>query len=223
MPRVTAEHLSARRRQILDAAGRCFGRSGFHRTSMQDILAEAGLSAGALYRYFRSKHEIVMAIADETIGDVTADVGPLLEADPPEPFGTVLGAVLDQIEPRLSPGGPLYMAVQVWGEATHDDALRDFVTETYGRLRALFVDYAERAGEAGMLPPGADPAAVGTVLFGLLPGYIVQRTLTGTPDRTTYLAGVAGLLPDGLTPRPGSRPGTRRAPGTRQPPGRAHR
>lgn len=207
MPRVTAEHRTARRRQILDAASRCFGRSGFHRTSMQDILAEAGLSAGALYRYFRSKNEIVMAIADETITDVTGDVAALLEADPPEPFGTVLGAVLDRIEPRLAPGGALYMAVQVWGEATHDTALREFVTETYGRLRGLFVDYAERAGEAGMLPPGADRAAVGTALFGMVPGYIVQRTLTGAPDRATYLAGVAGLLPDGLlTPRRGSRP-----------------
>lgn len=223
MPRVTAEHLRARRRQILDAAGRCFGRAGFHRTSMQDILAEAGLSAGALYRYFRSKHEIVMAIANETIAEVTSDVEPLLAADPPEPFGTVLGAVLDQIEPRLSPGGPLNMAVQVWGEATHDTALRDFVTETYERLRALFVDYATRAAEAGMLPPGADADAVGAVLFGLVPGYVVQRTLTGTPDRAAYLAGVAGLLPDGLTRRRGSRPDTRRAADTRQAAGHARR
>ena len=52
MPKVSDAHRAARRRQILDAARRRFVRNGFHATSMQDIFAEAGLSAGAVYRYF---------------------------------------------------------------------------------------------------------------------------------------------------------------------------
>jgi TetR/AcrR family transcriptional regulator, repressor for uid operon len=44
-----------RRTRILDAAETCFVRSGFHRTTMQDVAAEAGMSAGNLYRYFPSK------------------------------------------------------------------------------------------------------------------------------------------------------------------------
>ena len=51
-----------RRRQILDAALDCFRRRGFHQTSMQEICAAAGISAGALYRYFGSKAEIITAI-----------------------------------------------------------------------------------------------------------------------------------------------------------------
>ena len=54
-----------RRRQILDAAMACFRRRGFHQTSMQEICTEAELSAGALYRYFPSKAEIITAIATE--------------------------------------------------------------------------------------------------------------------------------------------------------------
>ena len=42
----------------------CFARSGFHKASMQDICAEAGMSAGNLYRYFRSKEAIIAAIAE---------------------------------------------------------------------------------------------------------------------------------------------------------------
>ena len=53
MPRVAAEHLSARRQQILHAAEACFSRNGFHKTTMQDIIAETGLSAGAIYNYFK--------------------------------------------------------------------------------------------------------------------------------------------------------------------------
>ncbi len=44
MPKVTQQHMDARREQILDAARRCFLRDGFHSTSMQDLFAEAGLS-----------------------------------------------------------------------------------------------------------------------------------------------------------------------------------
>ena len=57
MPRVSDEHLAARRQQILDAARACFLRNGFHATSMQDVIGEAGLSVGAVYRYFKSKNE----------------------------------------------------------------------------------------------------------------------------------------------------------------------
>ena len=50
MPKVSEEHLDARRRQIVDAAIVCFVRKGFHRATMQDICREAGLSAGAVDR-----------------------------------------------------------------------------------------------------------------------------------------------------------------------------
>ena len=66
MPKVTQQYRDARRDQILGAARRCFLRDGFHSTSMQDLFAEAGLSAGAVYRYFASKDEVIVAIAEET-------------------------------------------------------------------------------------------------------------------------------------------------------------
>src|SRR5215212_6087280 len=68
MPKVTEEHVEARRRQILSAALRCFARQGFHRTTMQDIFREADLSPGAVYSYFKSKDELVAAIIGATMG-----------------------------------------------------------------------------------------------------------------------------------------------------------
>ena len=65
MPRVTDAYREARRRQILDASIECFAREGFHRTSMAQIIAKAGVSAGTIYLYFSSKEEIIEAIAEE--------------------------------------------------------------------------------------------------------------------------------------------------------------
>jgi AcrR family transcriptional regulator len=53
-----------RKRQILEAATRVFARLGFNKATMDDIVAESGLSKGALYWYFKSKDEIIIAILD---------------------------------------------------------------------------------------------------------------------------------------------------------------
>src|ERR1041385_5448735 len=65
VPRITPERREAKRAEIVAAARRCFSRDGFHQTSMPDIAAEAGVSAGAPYRYFASKEEIILAIAGD--------------------------------------------------------------------------------------------------------------------------------------------------------------
>ncbi|MGA8116705.1 MAG: TetR/AcrR family transcriptional regulator [Actinocatenispora sp.] len=200
MPRVTEEHLTARRRQILDAARRCFHRSGFHRTSMQDILTESELSAGAVYRYFRGKNEIMMAIANEVVTQVIADVSGTLTADPPPAVPEALRAVLTEVDRFLGPDGELRIAVQVWGESMHDTEMAGFVAGAYQRVRGTFRDYAARARDAGHLPADSDPDQVGTVLFGLVPGYILQRALIGDPDLATYVAGLTALV----APAPGA-------------------
>src|SRR5215831_14032247 len=111
MPRVSAEHLAARRQQILDAARICFIRNGFHVTSMQDVIAEAGLSVGAVYRYFKSKNEIIEAIAE----GYSLQIGGVLEqalADPHRHLIDVMGAALDVIDENVGPDGALRIAVQ---------------------------------------------------------------------------------------------------------------
>lgn len=65
MPKVSEEHLANRRQQILDAAANCFARNGFHRTSMQDIVKESGISAGLIYRYFAGKDDMIIAIVED--------------------------------------------------------------------------------------------------------------------------------------------------------------
>ncbi|CAM3181251.1 hypothetical protein DESA109040_01440 [Deinococcus saxicola] len=68
MPRVSDEYLTERQDQILEAAVRRFAVGGFHATSMADIIAESGLSAGSVYRYYKSKDELIAAIITRLLG-----------------------------------------------------------------------------------------------------------------------------------------------------------
>ena len=57
------ERLADERREEIDAAAMgLFVRNGIVQTTMQEIAAEVGLSAGALYRYFPSKDELAEAV-----------------------------------------------------------------------------------------------------------------------------------------------------------------
>ena len=64
MPKLKPATQRARREHILDAAELCFARSGFHRTTMQDICKEALISPGALSVYFASKEDHIAGIAE---------------------------------------------------------------------------------------------------------------------------------------------------------------
>lgn len=194
VPRVSPEHLAARRRQIVDAARRCFLREGFHRTTMQDVIAEAGLSVGAVYRYFPSKADLINAIAEEAIGGAEVVLDEVLRQEPPLPLVEALDRALAYVETQLGDDGVLRIAIQVWSEAQRDPALAEFVAGKYDDMRRHFEALARRAQGTGEVAADADPEAVASALFALVPGWFLQRLLTGRPDRATYLAGVRALL-----------------------------
>lgn len=84
-----AQRKTDRQTEILDAAERCFARSGFHRASMQDICGEAGMSPGNLYRYFPSKEALIAGICERNRADAVSSFAQVDEA--PEFFEGLAG------------------------------------------------------------------------------------------------------------------------------------
>jgi AcrR family transcriptional regulator len=159
---------------------------------MHDVIAEAGLSAGAVYRYFPGKEALVREIATAVVAEVVGELDEILASDPLPPLPEVLDALLAAGEKHLEVR--LRIAVQVWGEALRNPELAELVRGFYSGFRDRFAVLARRAREAGQLPADSDDDAVAAALFSLLPGYVLQRLLLGDPDRATYLSGVAALF-----------------------------
>lgn len=63
MRRIDEAHRTARRRQILDGARRCFARNGFEGATISRLEEEIGLSRGAIFHYFEDKDAIFSALA----------------------------------------------------------------------------------------------------------------------------------------------------------------
>ena len=196
MPKVTVEHRTARRDQIVSAARRCVIEQGFHKTTMADVIRESGLSAGAVYGYFKSKDEIVSAIADQALSTIDELFEGILATDQPLTPLAALEATLEHVV-RIAeqPGGDVTrVALQAWAEAMHHDAIAGIAKEKYSLLRRHFVAVAKRAQADGTVDPDTDPEYIAQVLFGLIPGFVLQRLLLGDVTPQTFTTGFAALL-----------------------------
>ncbi|MEU8613016.1 TetR/AcrR family transcriptional regulator [Actinoplanes sp. NPDC048791] len=199
MPRVSEQYRTNRRAEILVAAARLFATNGFHNTSMADIIGASGLSAGAVYRYFRSKEELIGAVAERALSAADEVFAQLLaDGATPSP-GDVLTAIIEAISDRIA-GDPVTgvditrIGVQVWAEALRSPELATRADDVYRRLRGHFAEVARRWQAAGQLGAGAVPQQVGAAMLSLVQGFVLQRLLVADTDTAGYVAGVRALL-----------------------------
>jgi AcrR family transcriptional regulator len=201
MPRVSPEHLEARRSQIVEAALRCFARNGIHPTSMQDIFHEAGLSAGAVYRYFPTKELLVAAVVHRVLGMSQSAVGPGTAASTAQ---TPPGSVVDRLLGVFDDPGPgeqqdrYRLVLQIWAEAVRSPHVGDVLRASTDALRASIAAQVSVAQERGHLRPDLEPDAVARVLTAVFEGYAFQRAIDPSIDTTSYRAAAQAVLEEGL-------------------------
>jgi AcrR family transcriptional regulator len=195
MPKRSQEYRDARRQHILDAAKRCFVRDGFRETSMQDLFTEADLSAGAVYSYFDSKDDLVLAIAEENIRDVVALIR-TFAADPHQDgIGATLAAVVELIRTRNREDALGALALFVWTEVLRNPALHERFTTALTDLRAEMAAAVAGHQRSGSLPADVGADGIAGVLLALVPGVILQMTLLGDASLTEFGAAARALWP----------------------------
>ncbi|MFJ5265347.1 TetR/AcrR family transcriptional regulator [Streptomyces sp. NPDC088387] len=200
MARVSQEHLDARRRQILEGAGICFARNGFHATSMQDVLKEVDLSAGAVYRYFSGKDELIGAI----VADVLENVLGLYEGAAKEEHPPTPDVLLPQIVTRLKelPVGLMVngewmfprLMLQVWSEMLRNEELRMVIQPGILRIRAAWETIVGRYKSGGLMPADADADAMARVMLSVVQGFAAHNALFGDVSEETLRDGLRALM-----------------------------
>jgi AcrR family transcriptional regulator len=183
MPKISDEKLAARRQQILDAAAACFARDGFHRTSMQDVVKECGVSAGLVYRYFASKDDLIAAIVTQWHDQRGARLG---SGPPAEAYLALLRSVGE-------PGqrDELRLGVQVWAEAIRSARIRDVVVSGVDGPRAL-------AAEA-LRDQTVDADAWARILIAIYQGLVLQTAWDETVDNEAFVRALTAMF-DGRSP-----------------------
>ena len=198
-----------RRARILDAAASCFARAGFHRSTMQDVAGEAGMSAANLYRYFPSKDAIVAGLAERDRADLAADMAGLGEADDVlAAFGRVAAKHLVD-----APREKAALCVEIWAEATRNPEVAALSAGFEREVRDHLVGVLAAARGRGLVAAGVDIGMVARLVVTLADGLFKRRALESGFDGRAELAMLLAVVGAALR---GSVPARRRgrAPGS---------
>ncbi|MFC8599879.1 TetR/AcrR family transcriptional regulator [Isoptericola sp. NPDC057191] len=196
MPRVTEAHRDARRAQIRAAALRAFTAKGYQRASISDVVAESGLSAGAIYGHYEGKRALFAAVAEEVLSrrgtELEAAARDGVPPSPVEVLTLLMGGMTRDIQDNR-------VIVQLWAESTVDDMIHDVVQEVVSAIQgvlhgALRAWYATRPDLCAGDPDAAAELLL-PVMLGLAQGYLVQRAMLDDFDPDRYLRSAAAVLP----------------------------
>ena len=138
--RTQAERRASSRAKLVDAALRCLADRGYAGASLPEIVRQAGMSNGALWRHFPSKAELLAAASMEAERR-------LLASTPAAPSASSVGeridAVIDQVA-RWSEQPAMFAILELLVASRTDDELRRELRADDERAAALFVGEIQR-------------------------------------------------------------------------------
>lgn len=162
-----------RRAEILDAAQRCFARSGFHQASMQDICTEAGMSAGNLYRYFPSKEAIIAGICERDRVDAAESFNAVHQA--PGFFDGLAGLARHHLVEKSA--DEVGLCAEIMAESRRNPQIAKMFQGIESDIRRGLADMLKRAVDAGEIRADLDTEAAASVLMVLGDGISWRRAV----------------------------------------------
>lgn len=163
------------RNRILQTAEECFSRDGYDKTSVATICERAGVSKGAFYHHFTTKHEVFMALLNRWLGGLDEQLASLqtVQASVPEELHAMaglIGGVFRAAENRF----PLFL--EFWSQSVRDPEVWKITVAPAHHYRDFFAGMIEQGVREGSLAP-ADAQTAARVLVSLMMGLLVQGLL----------------------------------------------
>ena len=170
------------RAQLLEAAATCFGQEGYNAASVADICRRAGVSKGAFYHHFSSKHELFLQLTEGWLAGINEqlEVARLGALSVPEALMSMVGAaeLVFQMADQYIP-----IFVEFYIQASRDPAVWRAAIEPHRRYHDFFAQMFEVGVKEGSLNP-VDAAMASRVLVSLALGLLMQGMIN--PDRQDW-------------------------------------
>jgi AcrR family transcriptional regulator len=194
----TTEKGGETRRRILEAARMAFGERGYGATSMNDLIAAAGVTKGGFYFHFASKRdvatEVVRAAQARTKADVLAVVAEYERAS--EQVVAMVRALIPAIETAKGMSG----LEQLCAELREDGVVDPDIVRPHDAWMSTTAELFARAQAEGDMRADIDPQVAARFAVGAFMG--LESLALGDPssserlgmDVDQYLRFVAGAI-----------------------------
>jgi AcrR family transcriptional regulator len=177
------------RQRILEAGFKEIHRQGFQAASVSNILADTGLTKGALYHHFPSKKDLGLAVVDEMVGVrlIEKSIAPLRDvAHPAQALVDLIGLKKNQNEEYIRLGCPLNNLMQEMSPV--DEDFRGRLNHILGLWQGAFEDALRRSQQAGEVRADVDCAAAALFIVSAWEG------CTGIAKNTQSVAGFRACM-----------------------------
>jgi AcrR family transcriptional regulator len=169
-----AEKSAQTRAQLMASARQLFLRRGFHAASLELVAEEAGFTIGAVYSRFGSKADLFLAILDEHIDRIVAEVAQV--AGVAQPLGAhaelLAGRRMALLE-REREWFPLVL--EFWSHAARDERLRREFGARHERLVAAYAGLIEADYARLGLPLPMAPEVLARAVVAMGNGVALER------------------------------------------------
>jgi TetR/AcrR family transcriptional regulator, transcriptional repressor of aconitase len=184
MPKVTPEHLEARRAQILEGARHAFARYGYDGATVARLEETIGLSRGAIFHYFDGKKDLFVAVA--------ADVNRQF-------IGVITTGGLGEALREIGRQDPEFLAVLIETESRlrHDEDFVRRLEEVSEEMRPALAEWFEGQAASGALRADIDWPHLARFATLVVNGLALRVAGGDETDVET----VVQLLEDALRPR----------------------
>jgi AcrR family transcriptional regulator len=201
-PKLKPETLEKRKAQILQAALTSFASKGYHQTTMDDIVQEAGLSKGGLYWHFKSKKELFLELFQSLISDTEAILlaGMSSAANATQKLDAAL-EMLTALSTADEFKDIIPLMIDVWAQNIQDPDVNEIALGVYNQFRRPVVQVIEQGISSGEFKP-VNASAYASILLAIYDGLMVQWIIDPSlvnweaVNATVKNTLVAGLLTD---------------------------
>ena len=184
-PKVPEAYKEARLDEILGAAYQSFMEKGFHHTTMQDIYKATNLSPGAVYNYFSSKEDIVVAALREFNDWSISSMTSLISENPDESLIKFIRFWLSLIKQNDNIKS-FSVQLDYYSEATRNSKSREAVLKYQDTIHAQLIELIKQNQQAGIFNARLDPLAIARAMMGMVFGIAIHKMLDPEVDLDAF-------------------------------------
>ena len=180
------------RESLLQAAFDEIHKSGFRAADVPRILAQAGVTKGALYHHFGSKKGLGYAVVDEIVREMVVDswVRPLRAANPIDAMIAILREGMGNAEEVVTCGCPLNNLAQEMSPV--DDGFRERIDRLFTLWRRELAESLARGQREGTVRPDVDAEDTAAFLVAACEGAI--GSAKGSQDTSLLATCARGIV-----------------------------
>jgi AcrR family transcriptional regulator len=170
------------RAKILESAIECFSRTGYDATGVAEICRLAGVTKGAFYHHFPSKHAVFLELLEHWLGGLEGQLSSIQAGAATVPEALLRMADLAPVIFAAAMGRlPLFL--EFWTQASRDPEVWQATIAPYRRFRDFFATLVQAGIDEGTLRP-VDPQTSAQWFVSLAVGLLLQGLLD--PEGTDW-------------------------------------